>query len=86
MPLERLTMFVLPREGQAKLIVPTLEATLESKSTQISSRFAHGKNLEDPIAILVEELGAATSVAVGDTIRSRHSIELFESTSQPQAF
>ena len=26
MPLERLTMLVLPREGQAKLIVPALEA------------------------------------------------------------
>ena len=26
MPLERLTMLVLPREGQPKLIVPALEA------------------------------------------------------------
>ena len=75
MPLERLTMLVLPREGQAKLIVPGLEAPRVQEHPDIFT-LRPWKESEDPIAILVEELGAAASVAVGDTTWTRFTIEL----------
>ena len=75
MPLERLTMLVLPREGQPKLIVPALEAPRVQEQPEIFSLHPW-KESEDPIAILVEELGASRSVAVGDTTWTRFTIEL----------
>ena len=75
MPLERLTMLVLPREGQAKLIVPALEAPRVQEQPEIFT-LRPWKESEDPIEILVEELGGSTSVAVGDTTWTRFTIEL----------
>ena len=75
MPLERLTMLVLPREGQAKLIVPALEAPRVREHPDIFTLLPW-KESEDPISMLVDELAGAASVAVGDTTWTRFTIEL----------
>jgi len=75
MALERLTMLVVPKEGQAKLIVPALEAPRVTEHPDIFSIRAWTES-EDPIDLVVNELGAARSVAIGDTTWTRFTIEL----------
>lgn len=77
MPLERLTMFVLPAEGEGTIVVPELEAPrVEIRAAQFAVR-GWGET-EDPIAIVDALLGDATSLLVGDETWSRFLIELQE--------
>ncbi|MEC7924197.1 MAG: Xaa-Pro peptidase family protein [Actinomycetota bacterium] len=75
MALERLTMLVIPREDQAKLILPALEAPRVREHPEIFSIRAW-KESEDPIGIVVNELGTARSAAIGDTTWTRFTLEL----------
>ena len=75
MPLERLTMLVVPREGEATLVVPRLEAPRVQERSEVFSvlPFAEG---EDPVARVAELAGAAATVAIGDRTWARFVIDL----------
>jgi Xaa-Pro aminopeptidase len=65
MPLERLTMFVLPREGDATLVVPRLEAPrVEPHDEQFDIR--PWEETEDPVAIVAGLVGDSASLAISD--------------------
>lgn len=72
MPLERLTMLVLPRDGAATLVVPELEAP----RVQLDESFGlhpWGEG-SDPVAIVAKCAGAARRVAIGDHTWSRFTL------------
>src|ERR687897_1584878 len=58
MPLERLTMLVLPREGDATLVVPALEAPRVTDRPEVFGLRPWGET-EDPVAIVAGLVGAA---------------------------
>ena len=74
MPLERLTMLVLPREAEATLVIPALEAPLVTERPEFS--LAPWGETEDPIALVAQLLGATTNVAIGDTTWARFVVGL----------
>jgi len=65
MPLERLTMLVVPRDGDATLVVPGLEAprVVERPDVFVMRPWAE---TEDPIAIVADLAGQASAAAIGD--------------------
>ena len=75
MPLERLTMLVVPREGDATLVVPRLEAPRVHERPDVFGLRPWGET-EDPIAIVASLVGPATTVAIGDTTWSRFLVDL----------
>jgi Xaa-Pro aminopeptidase len=65
MPLERLTMLVLPRAGEATLVVPALEAPrVEERPSAFTIR--PWTETEDPLSIVAGLAGRPGRVAVGD--------------------
>ena len=77
MPLERLTMLVLPRDGHATLVVPVVEAP------RVRTRPAGGLVLrpwgetEDPVAIVAALVPAAAgTIAIGDQTWARFVLAL----------
>ncbi len=74
MPLERLTMLVLPREGDATLVVPGLEAPRVVERPHFSLR-PWGET-EDPIRIVADLVGSAGAVAIGDRTWARFLVDL----------
>ncbi len=81
MPLERLTMLVLPAEGEATLLVPRLEAPRVVERPDVFRLESWGET-DDPVArtaALLAEAGAAdpgAGVAIGDRTWSRFLVEL----------
>lgn len=75
MPLERLTMLVLPRDGEATLVVPGLEAPRVVERPDVFTLRAWGET-EDPIAIVADLVGTAAQVAIGDRTWARFVVEL----------
>jgi Xaa-Pro aminopeptidase len=78
MPLERLTMLVLPVEGEATLVVPRLEAPRVNHLPEVFGMAAWGET-EDPVALtasLVTSSSAARVVAIGDTMWARFLVDL----------
>ncbi len=75
MPLERLTMLVLPTEGDATLVVPGLEAPRVEADDVPMAVLGWGE-LEDPIAIVDGHLGSAANVLIGDETWSRFLVDL----------
>ena len=79
MPLERLTMLVLPREGQATLVIPRLEAPRVTPLPGVFTLLPWGET-EDPVALtarLVHEVQPqARTVAVGDQMWARFLVDL----------
>ena len=75
MPLERLTMLVVPRDGEATLVVPRLEAprVQERPGVFAVSPFAEG---EDPVARVADLAGRASKVAIGDRTWARFVVDL----------
>lgn len=65
MPLERLTMLVVPRDDVATLVVPALEVPRVSHDDDIFRLLPWGET-EDPVAIVAELLGSATTAAIGN--------------------
>ncbi|MEW6475934.1 MAG: Xaa-Pro peptidase family protein [Actinomycetota bacterium] len=66
MPLERLTMLVLPRAGEATLVVPALEAPRVEERPEAFTVRPWGET-EDPVAIVAALAGpAAGTAAIGD--------------------
>lgn len=65
MPLERLTMLVLPAEGEASLVVPRLEAPRVEERPDVFAIRPWGET-DDPIAIVAGLVGSATRLAISD--------------------
>jgi Xaa-Pro aminopeptidase len=72
---ERLTMLVLPRDGDATLVVPRLEATRVEEQPEVFSIVAWDET-DDPIAIVAGLAGAADTVAIGDHTWARFLLDL----------
>ena len=75
MPLERLTMLVVPREGTATLVIPRLE---EPRVAPHPSVFvtAPWNETDDPIALTAKLAKGARRVAIGDQLWARFLVEL----------
>jgi Xaa-Pro aminopeptidase len=75
MPLERLTMLVLPRDGGARLVVPRLEAPRVVERPDVFSIRPWGET-DDPVGIVADLVGPAASVAIGDHTWARFVLDL----------
>ena len=65
MPLERLTMLVVPRDGDARLIVPRLEAPRVVERPGVFEVVAWDET-DDPIDLARSLIGTASVAAIGD--------------------
>jgi Xaa-Pro aminopeptidase len=75
MNLPRLTMLVLPRDGQPTLLIPNLEVPrVVTRSDAFTIR--GWAETEDPIDLVVDLVGQAGRVAVGDQTWARNVIDL----------
>src|SRR5918998_5887068 len=63
MPLERLTMLMLPRDGDAVLVVPRLEAARVVERPDVFSLRTWNET-DDPIALVAALVGAAPVAAI----------------------
>ncbi|HEX2575594.1 MAG TPA: Xaa-Pro peptidase family protein [Aquihabitans sp.] len=75
MPLERLTMLVVPRDGDATLVVPRLEAPRVVERPGVFA-LAPFEEATDPIRLVADLAGPAATVAVGDRTWARFVIDL----------
>jgi Xaa-Pro aminopeptidase len=67
MPLERITAFVVGREGSPTLFVPALEAP---RVDQGGFEIVSWGETDDPIGLVVKRLGSSDKIAVGETMWS----------------
>jgi Xaa-Pro aminopeptidase len=65
MPLERLTMLVLPADGDATLVVPRLEAPRVEPDPDVFT-IRPWDETDDPVALVASLVGARTRLAIGD--------------------
>ena len=74
MPLERLTMLVLPAEGDAELLIPRLEAP----RVAVGESFAvvPWDEHEDPVALVARRIRHLSSAAIGDQTWARFVLAL----------
>jgi Xaa-Pro aminopeptidase len=77
MALERLTMLVLPRDGEATLVVPRLEAPRVTERPELFA-LQPWTETEDPVAIVAALTGRASTVAIGDHTWARFLVELLQ--------
>lgn len=82
MPLERLTMLVIPQQGEVSLVIPRLEAPRVQEMPEVFSTIAWNET-DDPVAITHGLLGNAKTIAVGDQMWARFLVDLLEF--RPQA-
>jgi Xaa-Pro aminopeptidase len=75
MPLERLTMFVLPVDGDASLVVPRLEAPRVVEQGDAFAVRPWGET-DDPIALVASLIGDRPVAAIGDRTWARFLVEL----------
>src|SRR5258706_3846473 len=76
MPLERLTMLVLPREGDARLIVPRLEAPRVVAQPDLFE-IVPWEETDDPIELVAELIGSeAARAAIGETASAWFGLDL----------
>ena len=78
MPLERLTMLVVPRDGEARLVVPRMEAARVTPQPGVFEIHPWGET-ENPVEIvaaLAKQAGSTNEVAVGDQMWARFLVEL----------
>lgn len=74
MPLERLTMLVLPATGDATLVVPRLEAPRVVERPEFA--LLPWGEIEDPIAVVAGLVGPGGALAVGDRTWARFVLDL----------
>lgn len=77
MPLERLTMLVLPADADATLVVPRLEAPRVTERPELFAVLPW-EETDDPVAVVTGLLGSRRRVAVGDTTWARFIVELLQ--------
>ena len=75
MPLERLTMLVIPQNGEVVMVVPRLEVPRVVSQPGVFSIIAWGET-EDPVAIVAKLLHNARKIAIGDQMWARFLVEL----------
>ncbi|CAN5617150.1 Xaa-Pro peptidase family protein [soil metagenome] len=75
MPLERLTMLVVPRDGEATLVIPTLEAPRVRAHPDVFT-LRPWNETDDPVAIVASLIGQPPVAAIGDTMWARFLVEL----------
>lgn len=75
MPLERLTMLVLPRDGDATLVIPQLEAPRVVDQPGVFT-MAPWSETDDPIELVAKLSAGATTLAIGDQMWARFLVEL----------
>ncbi|CAN5733303.1 Xaa-Pro peptidase family protein [soil metagenome] len=75
MPLERLTMLVVPRDADATLVVPRLEAPRVVERPDVFTVRAWDES-DDPVAIVADLAGPAATAAIGDRTWARFLVEL----------
>jgi Xaa-Pro aminopeptidase len=75
MPLERLTMLVLPRGGDASLVIPRLEAP-RVESQPGAFQLVPWDETDDPVELVARLAGGARTVAVGDQTWARFVLDL----------
>ncbi len=75
MPLERLTMLVLPVDSPATLVVPLLEAPRVRPRDDVFA-LRPWTETEDPLDMVAGLVGAARSIAIGDRTWARFVIDL----------
>lgn len=75
MPLERLTMLVLPVDGDATLVVPRLEAPRVVEKPDLFALLPWDET-DDPIALVAGLVGSAGRLAIGDKTWARFLVDL----------
>jgi Xaa-Pro aminopeptidase len=75
MPLERLTMLVLPAEGDATLVVPRLEAPRVTEHPDVFEVRAW-EETDDPVALVARLAGPVATAAIGDRTWARFLVDL----------
>jgi Xaa-Pro aminopeptidase len=75
MPLERLTMFVLPRAGDPKLVVPRLEAPRVAERPGLFEVVPWDET-DDPVALVARLAARPAVAAIGDQTWARFVLDL----------
>ncbi|MEY4364702.1 MAG: hypothetical protein RLZZ305_46 [Actinomycetota bacterium] len=75
MPLERLTLLVVPQSGTPTLVIPRLEAPRVTEMPGVFDTVPWNET-DDPIALSDGLIGTASTVAVGDQMWSRFLVDL----------
>jgi Xaa-Pro aminopeptidase len=75
MPLERLTMLVVPRDGDATMVIPRLEAPRVVEQPGVFSLLPWDET-QDPVALVADLAAGAGTLAVGDQMWARFLVEL----------
>ena len=75
MPLERLTMLVVPRDGDATLVIPRLEAPRVAEQPGVFS-LRPWNETDDPVAIVASLVPQPGVAAIGDTMWARFLVDL----------
>jgi Xaa-Pro aminopeptidase len=75
MPLERITMLVLPADDDAVLVVPALEAPRVAHDSRLFAMRPWAES-EDPISIIAGLVGSRTELAVSDRTWAVHLLRL----------
>ncbi len=75
MPLERLTMLVLPADDEATLLVPALEAPRVAHDRRLFA-LRPWKESEDPVGLVASLVGGRTVLAVSDRTWAGHLLAL----------
>lgn len=75
MPLERLTMLVVPQQGDASLVVPRLEAPRVVERSDVFALRTWDET-DDPVELVADLVGRPPVAAIGDQTWSRFLLEL----------
>ena len=75
MPLERLTMLVVPSQGDATLVVPRMEAARVTEQPGVFGMRTWNET-EDPVGIVAQLAGRSRITAIGDHTWSRFLVDL----------
>ena len=75
MPLERLTMLVVPKDGEATLVVARMEAPRVVELPEVFKLLPWNET-EDPVAIVAGLVGRPAVASIGDTMWARFLVDL----------
>lgn len=76
MPLERLTMLVVPRDGDATMVIPRLEAARVAEQPGVFGLQTWNET-DDPIELVAKLAAGAPTAAIGDHTWARFVVDLF---------
>jgi Xaa-Pro aminopeptidase len=75
MPLERLTMLVVPRDADATMVIPRLEAPRVAEQPGVFTLQTWNET-DDPVALVAKLAGSAPTAAIGDHTWARFLVDL----------